>query len=101
MYKKKKRTVVRVIFLYLLLTIGSWMFLNSYSNSYNRLSEEKIAPASLNINDNKASIVFLDHTIEFSMVGIAPESKFYCLAYLLSPDELRLSAYLISLCEKF
>lgn len=100
MFRKKKRTAVRVIFLYLLLTVGSWMFLNSYTNSYNRLSEEKIAPASLNIGEDKAAVGLLEHTIEFSTAGIAPDSKLYCAAYLISPDELRLSAYLISLCNK-
>lgn len=99
MLKKKKRTAVRVILVYLILTIGSWMFLNSYANSYNRLSDEKIAPASLNLNGGTAEIQILEHTVEFSLSWLDPDSRFYCGAYILSPDELRLTAYLISFCN--
>lgn len=101
MRKKRKRTLLRAIFVYMLLMIGSWMFLNSYSNSYNRLSDEKIAPASLNLSGNTAYIELLDHEISFSLSEIAPDSRLYCAAYLLSPDELRSMCYLISLCDIF
>lgn len=99
--RKKKKTAVRIGFFYLLLTAGSWMFVNSYANSYNRLSDEKITPASLNLSGNTAALEILDHTVSFSVSGIAPDSKLYCAAYLVSPDELRLTAYLISLCNRF
>lgn len=68
MRKKRKRTLLRAIFVYMLLMIGSWMFLNSYSNSYNRLSDEKIAPASLNLSGNTAYIELLDHEISFRFI---------------------------------
>ncbi len=97
MVRKKKKTAVRVIFLYLLITAGLWMFLNSYTNSYNRLSREKITAASLDLKGDKAALGLLEHTVEFSIAGIAPDSKLYCAAYILSPDELRLTAYLVSL----
>ena len=93
---KKKRTIVRAIIIYAALTMGLWMFLNSYANSYNRLSEEKIAPASLNMSNGKAVLNVLEHSIRLNMLCFSPESRFYCGAYIVSPDELRLSAYLIS-----
>ncbi len=101
MRKKRKRTFLRAIFIYALLMIGSWMFLNSYSNSYNRFSEEKIAPASLDLSGETARIGLLNHEITVSLSEIAPDSRLYCAAYLLSPDELRSVCYLISLCDLF
>ncbi len=96
MRTKKKKTAVRAIFLYLLLTVGSWMFINSYANSYNRLTDEKIAPASLIVNGDTAEVEVLEYTAQFSISGLSPDSRLYCAAYLLAPDELRSAAYLIS-----
>ncbi|MDE6092600.1 MAG: hypothetical protein K2F73_06205 [Ruminococcus sp.] len=100
MRKTSKKNAVRMIFVYLLLTAGSYMFLKSCSNSYNRLSGEKIAPASLVINGETASVSVLEHKFSFNTDIISPESKLYYTAYLLCPDDIRLMAYFISLCDK-
>lgn len=97
----KKRTAVRAILLYLILTGGSWMFINSCTNSYNRLTGEDIAPASLVLNGRKASVSLLDHSTEIELGGIYPESKLYFAAYAVSPDELRLMTGIVSLCNGF
>lgn len=97
---KRKKTAVRAIFLYMLMTFGLWMFLNSYTNSYNKLSGEKISPAELDVHGDMAYIEVIDHEINLDLSAIAPESRLYCGAYLLSPDELRLTCYLISLCNR-
>jgi hypothetical protein len=99
--KKKKRTAVRAILLYLILTAGSWMFIKSYTNSYNRLTGENIAPASLDLNGSKASVSVLEHSTEIDLTGIFPESRLYYAAYLLSPDEVRAMAHIISFCNGF
>lgn len=101
MRRKKKKAALRAAFLYLLLSFGSWMFINSYANSYNRINSESIVPAGLVISDGKAELDILGHRAEFGTSGIAPASKAYCGAYLLSPDEIRAAAYVISLCVKF
>ncbi|NLT09522.1 MAG: hypothetical protein GXY08_08470 [Ruminococcus sp.] len=96
----KKKTAIRAIFLYLLFSGGSWMFINCYTNSYNRLSGEKIAPASLDMNENKASFTVLEHSAEVDLSVLSYESRAYCIAYLLSPDEVRSTGYLISvMCD--
>ncbi len=100
MSKKRKKTAVRAVFIYMLLTFGLWMFLNSYTNSYNRLSDDKIVPAGLDLYGDTASLEVLNHEILLDLSAIAPESRLYCGAYLLSPDELRLTCYLISLCSR-
>lgn len=92
--RKKKKTVVRLIFIYLLLTTGIWMFFMSYSNSYNRLSTEKISPASLNLNEQTAEMKILEYTFTIDITKIQPESKLYYVLYLLAPDELKFSAAL-------
>lgn len=97
MKRKRKKTAVRAIFIYVLLTFGLWMFLNSYTNSYNRLSQEKIVPAGLDMYGDTALLEVLEHEISLDFSAVAPESRIYCGAYLLSPDELRLTCYLISL----
>lgn len=100
MRKTMKKKAVRMIFAYLLLTAGSYMFLKSCCNSYNRLSAERITPASLVINGETASVSVLEHEFSFSTSIISPESKIYYTAYLLAPDDVRLIAYLISLSDK-
>ncbi|MCR5600681.1 MAG: hypothetical protein K6G33_08080 [Ruminococcus sp.] len=99
MRRKKKKAALRAVFAYLLLSGGIWMFINSYANSYNRLSGKNIVPASMAVTDDSASIEVLDHRAEFSLSGIMPESKAYCAVYLLAPDEIRAAAYVISLCR--
>ncbi len=76
------------------------MFINSYANSHNQMSEEKMIPVGIVLNEGKASVDILDHHREFSLSCISPDSSNYCLAYLASPDELRAAAYIISLCIK-
>ena len=95
---KKKKTALKAVFLYLLLSGGSWMFINSYANSYNMLSNDNIVPAGLILSDEEVSLKFLGHGGEFDISVIAPDSKLYCGAYLLAPDEVRAAAYIISLC---
>lgn len=97
--KKKKRTAVRAILVYLTLTTGSWMFINSYTNSYNRLTGENIAPASLDLKGSKASVTVIDHRTEIDLAGIYPESRLYYAAYVFSPDEVRFVSHLISFCS--
>ena len=89
---KKKKTVVKAVFSYLLLTTGIWMFLLSYSNSYNRLTTEKISPASLNLTAESAEMKILEHTFVFDIEKFLPESKLYYVLYLIAPDEVRLIA---------
>lgn len=98
MRRKKKKTVLRAVFLYLLLSGGSWMFIYSYANSCNHMRGEHIVPAQMVVEDDSATVDILGHSARFSISGIAPNSKLYCGAYLLSPDEVRLAAYVVSLC---
>lgn len=96
MKKKKLKVFLKLIFAYVLLTTGIWMFLESYSNSYNRFTTEKIQPANININNNVAEIEILDTDYNISIENILPESKMYYFLYLMSPDELRLLTAIFS-----
>lgn len=96
MSRKKNRTAVRAAFIYLLLAGGSWMFVDSYANSYNKLTEDKIAPASVDISGSRVRVGIMEHSAELDLSELSPDSKLYCAAYLLSPDELRLACYLIA-----
>ncbi|WP_173369305.1 hypothetical protein [Ruminococcus flavefaciens] len=98
MHRKKKKTVLRAVFMYLLLSGGSWMFIYSYANSCNHMRGEYMVPAQMVVDDERATVDILGHSAEFSISDIAPHSKLYCGAYLLSPDDLRLAAYVVSLC---
>ena len=73
------------------------MFLKSCSNSYNRMSVKKIAPASIVISENKASVSILENKMDFSTEIFSPDSKVYFTAYIISPDDIRSMAYCISL----
>lgn len=96
MKRKRKKNAAGAVIIYLLLVGGSWMFINSYTNSFNRLSEEKITPASLTIMPESASVQVLDKAVDIDLKPFVPNSKLYFGAYILSPDEIRSAAYLIS-----
>ena len=98
MHRKKKKTVLRAVFMYLLLSGGSWMFIYSYANSCNHMRGEYMVPAQMVVEAERATVDILGHSAEFSISDIAPHSKLYCGAYLLSPDDFRLAAYVVSLC---
>lgn len=87
--KIKNKMAVRAIFVYIVLTIGLQMFLYAYTNSYNRLTDEKITPASLIINEDSAEFKIMNKSYIFSFDKISPENKAYFIAYLFTPDELR------------
>ncbi len=100
MIRIKKKTAVRAIMLYLILTAGLWMFINSYTNSYNRMTGENIAPAGVTLNGGKASVSMLEHDTEIDLDVFSPDNKAFCAAYIISPDELRTAAYLIHLATR-
>lgn len=85
----KNKTAVKAVFVYIVLTVGLQMFLYAYANSYNRLTDEKITPASLVVGENSAELKILGRSYNFSLNGISPENKAYFIAYLFTPDELR------------
>lgn len=93
--RKNKKAAVKIIFLYLLLTTGLWMFLLAYSNSYNKLTTEKISPASLDLSEKRAEMRILDYSCTLDISKLHPESKLYFVLYLTVPDEVRLMSVLI------
>lgn len=93
-----KKAVSR-IFIYILLTAGTYMFLVSCCNSYNRMSAEKITPASIVITGNKASVTVLESSLTFRTEIFSPESKAYFSAYLVSPDDVRIISLVSSYIE--
>ena len=75
---------------YIILTGGPCMFIFSYANSYNRLSEEKIVPVRLTVTDTSAELDILGQAYSLDISGVSSGSKLCLAAYLLSPDELRM-----------
>ncbi|MCQ2460167.1 MAG: hypothetical protein MJ081_07345 [Ruminococcus sp.] len=95
--KKKLKACATAVFLYLLSATGSWMFINSYANSYNRLSLNQIKTAGLIMEENNAYVNVLDKKINIKLNDIKPQSRIFGGAYILSPVEIRSAAYIISL----
>lgn len=87
--KKNKKKAVKGVLIYLILTVGLWMFLYSYANSYNRLTDEKIVPAALNVEENSGELEIIGKKYKLDFDMLAPESKLYFVAYLFTPSELR------------
>lgn len=100
MKRKNKKTAVTAIFAYLLLTTGLWMFIMSYSNSYNKLSTEKITPASITLTEGSAEMSVLEHSFLLDLACFLPESKLYCGLYIIAPDEFRAGSSLVMLPYK-
>lgn len=86
---KRKKTAVRVVLMYLILTAGMWMFLYSYANSHNRLSDEKILPAALRTYREGFVIEAMGKSVGVKNKLFLPESDFYFAAYMLAPIEVR------------
>lgn len=100
MKRRINKTAVRIAFAYVILTGGLRMFLLSYANSYNKLSEEKIPPARLTVTGSAAELDMLGRKIRFASSANA-DSRGFLTAYLFAPDELRAAALLASyLTEK-
>jgi|GEM_PF-1370366 nitrite reductase/ring-hydroxylating ferredoxin subunit len=75
MHRKKKKTVLRAVFMYLLLSGGSWMFIYSYANSCNHMRGEYMVPAQMVVEDERATVDILGHSAEFSISDIAPTAS--------------------------
>lgn len=83
------KKVIRIVFLYILATSLLYMFAVSYSNTYNRINNEKIAPAGIVINGGEVTVSVLHDKITIDFGFAEPESRFYYVLYFLSPDSLR------------
>ncbi|OPZ20198.1 MAG: hypothetical protein BWZ04_01999 [Firmicutes bacterium ADurb.BinA205] len=94
---RRKKAALAAAIVYVLLAGGSWMFINSYANSFNRLSNEKIVPAVMTIERGRASAEVLGKTLDIDISGINKSSKSWFAAYLAASDEIRSAAYLIAL----
>lgn len=92
---KRRKIWFNILFTYLLLTTGLWMFLNAYTNSYNKLTTEKISPASITLNSDSAEMKILNSSVIFNISKLLPQSRGYYILYLISPDELRFLTSLI------
>ncbi len=94
---RRKKAALAAAIVYMLLAGGSWMFINSYANSFNRLTNEKIVPAVMTIERGRASAEVLGKTLDIDISGINKSSKSWFAAYLAASDEIRSAAYLIAL----
>jgi|GEM_PF-2556332 len=88
--KKMKKTAVKWVIFYLISTVGIWMFLFSYANSYNKLTDDKIAPAVLHTDENGIELEIIGKSFKPSLEAFEPESKLYFGAYLFMPEEMRI-----------
>ena len=86
-----KRPAVLIMFVYMLLTAGIFMFLNACGSSYNRLSEEETVPFSTGVDGKNAEIEILGKTFDIDISDTAPESRTWLSFYLAVPDEIRIS----------
>lgn len=84
----KKKTVIMVL-VYLIMTVGLWMFLYSYANSYNRLTDEKIESARLTVSEDRAELELIGEKFVFEQEILPENSKAYFIIYVFTPVELR------------
>lgn len=92
---KNKRVILKAVFMYILVTSLLWIFLVSYSNSYNRINAKKISPASITINNNELTINILHDEFKANFDFILPDSKFYYILYFISSDSMRFAENLL------
>ena len=88
---KMKKSAILIMFVYIILTVGGFMFLNACGSSYNRLSEEKIVPFSASADERTAEIKILGKTFSIDISETSPESRSWLMFYLAVPDDIRIS----------
>jgi hypothetical protein len=93
---KINKTAVSAVISYIALTVGLWMFLLCYTNSYNRLSEYKITPASFSVEYGRAELDIIGHKYVSDADIFSPDNKACLIAYIIAPDELRGALLLFS-----
>ena len=71
---------------YLILTVGFIMFIDSYANSISRMSPERTVPAEVSASGGYARISILGYEKE---ADLSLESRLYCILYVFSPDSVR------------
>ncbi|MDE5764343.1 MAG: hypothetical protein K2N49_01220 [Ruminococcus sp.] len=86
---KNKKSAVRCVLVYIIVTVGLLMFLYAYTNSYNKMNPEKIVPAMLTVSAEKAEFEIIGREIEFDLEFFKPESKLFLVLYLMSDIEIR------------
>lgn len=86
---RKKVGIRTFAVIYMVLVTGAWMFLQVYANSRSRMSDEKLAPAFLTVEDSHAELEIVGNRFDFQLTLAAPESRLYFPLYLASPPELR------------
>lgn len=74
---------------YLILTVGFIMFIDSYANSISRMSPERTVPAEVSASGGYARISILGYEKEADLSLLSPESRLYCILYVFSPDSVR------------
>lgn len=84
-----KKIMVRGVLMYLILTTGIWMFLYSYANSYNKLTDDKIPPAAVKVDKERTVLEIMGESYVVNTDLFSPESDFYFAAYMLMPVEVR------------
>lgn len=89
MRNSNKKTAVKTVIICTILTVGAWMFLYSYANSYNRLTDEKIVPAVINVDENGMELELIGKGFRFDTDCLKAESKLYFILYLIVPIESR------------
>ncbi len=72
------------------------MFLYSYANSHNRLTDEKIVPAEFSVDENGADLHIAGEKIRINSGIISSDSKFYFISYIFAPVEVR--GEILALC---
>ena len=68
----------------------------SYANSSNRLTEEKISPASFSTDERGALLQLAGRNFRIEYDIFSPESKFYFVSYIFMPVEMRGEVLLLS-----
>lgn len=74
---------------YLILTVGFIMFIDSYANSCSLMQAEKTIPAEVYADDGVLHISILGHAAEADISVFSPESRLYCVMYAAAPDAFR------------
>lgn len=85
----KKKAAVRFMLVYLILTAGFIMFIDSYANSRSLMQAERTIPAQVRTEDGRLHISILGHSAETDISAFSPDSRLYFIMYVLSPDGFR------------
>ena len=88
-HRKSIKPTAGAVIAYLILSVGLWSFMYSYSVSESRISGTRTSPAGFGSDDDGVYLRIGREEYSVSLSALSGDNDAWLAVYLLMPDELR------------